>query len=83
MRIGALKQSYADDQALFDTPVQRVGLMLGALALVAFPFIANELSLIHISSDEPKAQAALPSRESHYTASAEVENNFAVIACQT
>ena len=33
MRIGALKQSYADDQALFDTPVQRVWLMLGALAL--------------------------------------------------
>ena len=45
MRIGALKQSYADDQALFDTPVQRVGLMLGALALVAFPFIANEYAL--------------------------------------
>lgn len=42
MRIGALKQSYAADQALFDTPVQRVWLAAGAVALMVFPFAANE-----------------------------------------
>jgi branched-chain amino acid transport system permease protein len=42
MRIGALKESYAADQALFDTSTQRIWLMLGALALIAFPFGAND-----------------------------------------
>jgi len=42
MRIGALKESYAADQALFDTAFQRQMLALGALALIAFPFLANE-----------------------------------------
>jgi len=42
MRIGALKASYVADQALFDTPVQRFWLAAGAVALVAFPFAAND-----------------------------------------
>ncbi len=42
MRIGALKESYRADHALFDTPTQRVWLALGALALVAFPFLASD-----------------------------------------
>lgn len=42
MRIGALKESYGADQALFDTPVQRVWLAIGAAALAAFPFVAND-----------------------------------------
>ena len=45
MRIGALKTSYAADAALFDTPVQRAWLALGAAALVAFPFAANDYLL--------------------------------------
>ncbi len=42
MRIGALKESYAADQALFDTVFQRRLIALGGLILVAFPFLANE-----------------------------------------
>jgi branched-chain amino acid transport system permease protein len=42
MRIGALKESYAADQALFDTAFQRRMLALGGLVLVSFPFLANE-----------------------------------------
>ena len=42
MRIGALKESYAADQALFDTSTQRIWLVIGALALIAFPFGAND-----------------------------------------
>ena len=42
MRIGAAKQSYAADTALFDTPVQRVWVGLGLLVLLAFPFVASE-----------------------------------------
>lgn len=42
MRIGALKESYAADQALFDTAFQRRMLALGGLILVSFPFLANE-----------------------------------------
>ena len=42
MRIGAAKQTYADDAALFDTRVQRGWLLLLALALAAFPFVASE-----------------------------------------
>ena len=41
MRIGAAKQSYRDDAALFDTRVQRGWLLTLALALVAFPFMAG------------------------------------------
>ena len=42
MRIGALKESYAADQALFDTAFQRRMLALGGLVLASFPFLANE-----------------------------------------
>ncbi|HEX2011318.1 MAG TPA: branched-chain amino acid ABC transporter permease [Roseateles sp.] len=42
MRIGAAKESYAADAALFDTPVQRAWLALLGLALVVFPFVADE-----------------------------------------
>ncbi|MBL0085804.1 MAG: branched-chain amino acid ABC transporter permease [Ideonella sp.] len=42
MRIGAAKQSYVDDAALFDTRTQRIWLGLAALALCAFPLAANE-----------------------------------------
>lgn len=57
MRIGALKESYGQDQALFDTPVQRIWLAVGAVALAAFPFAANDywlylacLVAIHVMS---------------------------------
>ena len=42
MRIGTLKDSYAADQALFDTPTQRSLLWVGAAVLLAFPFLASE-----------------------------------------
>ncbi len=42
MRIGALKDSYGADQALFDTAPQRLWLALGAVALLAFPFAASD-----------------------------------------
>lgn len=42
MRIGAAKQTYAADAALFDTPVQRRWLAAFALALIALPFLADE-----------------------------------------
>jgi branched-chain amino acid transport system permease protein len=41
MRIGTLKLSYAADEALFDTPVQRLWLGLLAAALVLLPFAAG------------------------------------------
>jgi branched-chain amino acid transport system permease protein len=42
MRIATAKQSYEADAALFDTRTQHVWLVLLALALAAFPFVANE-----------------------------------------
>src|SRR5687768_6493445 len=42
MRIGAAKQSYAADAALFDTPTQRAWIGVLAAALIGFPFLANE-----------------------------------------
>ncbi|MGA0611849.1 branched-chain amino acid ABC transporter permease [Caldimonas sp. KR1-144] len=42
MRIGAAKQTYAADAALFDTATQRRWIAALALALVAFPFLADE-----------------------------------------
>lgn len=42
MRIGALKESYGADQALFDTPVQRAWIAAGAVLLAGFPFVAND-----------------------------------------
>ncbi len=42
MRIGAAKQSYAADAALFDTATQRRWIAVLAAALVAFPFLADE-----------------------------------------
>lgn len=42
MRIGAAKESYAADQALFDTPTQRAWLAAAVVALCAFPFFASE-----------------------------------------
>ena len=42
MRIGAAKQSYEADAALFDTRTQRGWLVVLAAALVGFPFMADE-----------------------------------------
>ena len=42
MRIGTLKESYVADATLFDSRTQKVWLAIGALLLVAFPFIAND-----------------------------------------
>lgn len=42
MRIGAAKESYVADAALFDTPTQRAWLAVLAAALIAFPFAADE-----------------------------------------
>jgi len=42
MRIGSAKEAYAQDEALFDSRTQRVWLGLLALALVVFPFVANQ-----------------------------------------
>lgn len=42
MRIGAAKQSYEADAALFDTRTQRGWLVVLAAALAAFPFMADE-----------------------------------------
>jgi branched-chain amino acid transport system permease protein len=42
MRIGTAKETYAADQALFDTPTQRFWLAVAAVLLCAFPFIASE-----------------------------------------
>jgi branched-chain amino acid transport system permease protein len=41
MRIGDFKASYRDDEALFDTPVQRAWLAALALVLLVFPFVAG------------------------------------------
>ncbi len=42
MRIGAAKQSYAADAALFDTSTQRAWAVAGAVLLFLFPFVASE-----------------------------------------
>jgi len=42
MRIGTLKESYVADAALFDSRTQHAWLLLLALALVLFPFVAND-----------------------------------------
>ncbi len=42
MRIGTAKESYAADEALFDTATQRFWLGVLALVLVAFPFVASQ-----------------------------------------
>ena len=42
MRVGAAKQTYADDAALFDTPVQRRWLGVLVVALAGFPFFSSE-----------------------------------------
>ncbi len=42
MRIGTLKESYAADEALFDTRTQKAWLGLFFLALLVFPFTAGE-----------------------------------------
>lgn len=45
MRIGSAKQSYAGDQALFDSVTQRGWVVVLAVALVAWPFMASEYAL--------------------------------------
>jgi len=57
MRIGAARQSYAADEALFDTRAQWAWMAVLALLLVAFPFFANSywlylacLVAIHVAS---------------------------------
>jgi branched-chain amino acid transport system permease protein len=42
MRIGSAKQTYRDDEALFDTRTQRVWLGILAAMLTVFPFVANQ-----------------------------------------
>lgn len=42
MRIGSAKESYAADTALFDSTTQRAWMVLLAVALCAFPFVASE-----------------------------------------
>lgn len=42
MRIGSAKESYAADEALFDSATQRVWFVLLLILLVAFPFFAGE-----------------------------------------
>ncbi|MBL8489828.1 MAG: branched-chain amino acid ABC transporter permease [Rhodocyclaceae bacterium] len=42
MRIGTAKESYAADEALFDTATQRFWLGVLAVVLVAFPFVASQ-----------------------------------------
>jgi branched-chain amino acid transport system permease protein len=42
MRIGAAKQSYAADEALFDSRTQRIWLGVLAVALVVLPFVASQ-----------------------------------------
>ncbi len=42
MRIGTAPQSYAADQALFDTPTQWAWLAVFGLALAAYPFLVDE-----------------------------------------
>lgn len=41
MRIGAAKESYAADEALFDTPFQRRMLLMFLVGLALFPFFAD------------------------------------------
>lgn len=42
MRIGTLKETYAADEALFDTRTQKAWLAVLFLALLLFPFVASE-----------------------------------------
>lgn len=42
MRIGTLKETYAADEALFDTRTQKAWLGFFLLALLLFPFVASE-----------------------------------------
>jgi branched-chain amino acid transport system permease protein len=42
MRIGSAKETYARDEALFDSRTQRIWLMLLGLGLVIFPFFAGQ-----------------------------------------
>ena len=42
MRIGSARESYIHDETLFDSRTQRVWLGVLALALLAFPFVANQ-----------------------------------------
>jgi len=42
MRIGSAKETYSRDEALFDSRTQRVWLGVLALALLLFPFVANQ-----------------------------------------
>src|SRR5690606_24173290 len=57
MRIGTARQNYAADEALFDTPTQRVWVAVLFVGLIAYPFMANDywlylacLVAIHIAS---------------------------------
>ncbi|GAP38713.1 branched-chain amino acid ABC transporter permease [Piscinibacter sakaiensis] len=45
MRIGSAKQDYPADEALLDSPAQRAWAGVAALALVAFPFVADDYAL--------------------------------------
>ena len=45
MRIGAAKETYAADAALFETPTQRAWVAILAAGLVVFPFVAGEYLL--------------------------------------
>jgi branched-chain amino acid transport system permease protein len=42
MRIGSAKETYAHDEALFDSRTQRIWLVMLGLALVIFPFFAGQ-----------------------------------------
>jgi branched-chain amino acid transport system permease protein len=42
MRIGSAKETYAHDEALFDSRTQRIWLVVLGLALVIFPFFAGQ-----------------------------------------
>ena len=42
MRIGSAKQTYAHDEALFDSRTQRIWLVILGLGLVLFPFFAGQ-----------------------------------------
>jgi branched-chain amino acid transport system permease protein len=42
MRIGSAKETYAHDEALFDSRTQRIWLMVLGLGLVIFPFFAGQ-----------------------------------------
>jgi len=57
MRIGTLKESYTADAALFDSRTQKLWLVIAAVLLVLFPFMASDywlylacLVAIHVAS---------------------------------